>query len=80
MHESKTLKPLARVVVVSADAAWREDVVAGINAAAQTLDNPFALEAVQAVDGPQAIATVLGDGDVHIVVIDHGPPPARAGA
>jgi len=72
MPENKTVKPMSRVVVVSADALWREEVVAGLNAAAQKLDHPFVLEAVPAADGPQALAAVVGDGDVQIVLIDHG--------
>jgi len=72
MPENKTVKPMSRVVVVSADALWREEVVAGLNAAAQKLDHPFVLEAVPAADGPQALAAVIGDGDVQIALIDHG--------
>jgi arginine decarboxylase len=82
MPDNKTIKPMSRVVVVSADTAWRDEVVAGLNAAAQRLSNPFGLSAVPAADAQQALAAVLGDGDVQIVLIDHGdhaepPPDAR---
>ncbi|HEY9022914.1 MAG TPA: ornithine decarboxylase, partial [Burkholderiaceae bacterium] len=72
MPENKTTKPMSHVLVVSADPGWREEVVAGINAAAQKLDNPFDLLAVAAADAAAAVSAVLADGDVQIVVIDHG--------
>ena len=65
-------RPVSHVLVVSADPGWREEVVAGISAAAQKLDNPFDLLAVPAGDAAAALAAVLADGDVQIVVIDHG--------
>ena len=46
MPENKTTKPMSHVLVVSADPGWRDEVVAGINSAAQKLDNPFDLLAV----------------------------------
>ena len=72
MPENKTTKPMSHVLVVSADPGWRDEVVAGINAAAQKLDNPFDLLAVPAADAGAAIAAVQADGDVQIVLIDHG--------
>jgi len=72
MPENKLLKPLSRVLVVSADAGWREDVVAGLNAAASRLENPFALEATPVADADAARAAATADGDVQIVLIDHG--------
>jgi arginine decarboxylase len=72
MSENKTTKPMSHVLVVSADPGWRDEVVAGINAAAQKLDNPFDLLAVPAADAGAAIAAVQADGDVQIVLIDHG--------
>ena len=72
MPEIKTTKPMSHVLVVSADPGWRDEVVAGINAAAQKLDNPFDLLAVPAADAGAAIAAVQADGDVQIVLIDHG--------
>ncbi|HEX7639450.1 MAG TPA: aminotransferase class I/II-fold pyridoxal phosphate-dependent enzyme, partial [Burkholderiaceae bacterium] len=85
MPEHKPSKPTSHVLVVSADAAWRDEVVAGLNAAADKLDEPFALHAVAAEDPAGAPEAVLGDGDVQIVLIDHGDhagpaAPARRGA
>jgi arginine decarboxylase len=81
MAENKTTKPMSHVLVVSADPGWRDQVVAGINAAAQKLDNPFDLLAVPAGDPLAAIAAVQADGDVQIVLIDHGDhaPDTKAG-
>jgi arginine decarboxylase len=76
MPENKTVRPISRVVVVSADAPWREEVVAGLNAAAGRLNNPFDLYAVPAADAQQALAVILGDGDVQIALVDHGDPGA----
>ena len=47
MPENKTAKPMSHVLVVSADPGWRDEVVGGINAVAQKLDNPFDLLAVR---------------------------------
>ena len=81
MPEIKTTKPMSHVLVVSADPGWRDEVVAGINAAAQKLDNPFDLLAVPAIDAGAAISCVRADGDVQIVLIDHGDhtPAAKPG-
>src|ERR1700744_6777857 len=81
MPENKTTKPMSHVLVVSADPGWRDEVVAGINTAAQKLDNPFDLLAVPATDAGAAISCVRADGDVQIVLIDHGDhaPPAKSG-
>src|ERR1700712_3086257 len=81
MSENKTTKPMSHVLVVSADPGWRDEVVAGLNAAAARLDNSFDLLAVAAVDAPAAVAAVLADGDVQIVLIDHGDhaPATQAG-
>src|SRR6201994_2266972 len=56
MPENKTTKPMSHVLVVSADPAWRDEVVVGINAAAQKLDNPFDLLAVPAANAAAAVA------------------------
>jgi arginine decarboxylase len=65
------------VLVISADQQFRDEVVAGLNAAAARLDNPHGLlalacdcddSAVAAVRGPQATGA-----DIQIVLIDHGP-------
>lgn len=67
------MKPMSRVLVVSAETGWRDDVVSGLNAAAARLDHPFQLEAVAAADPAQAVDAVLSDGDIQIVLLDHGP-------
>jgi arginine decarboxylase len=71
------MKPTSRVLVVSAEGAWRDDVVAGLNSAAATLDHPFGLEAVAVPDPAQALEAVLGDGAIQVVLVDHGPGPSR---
>jgi len=60
MPENKTTKPMSHVLVVSADPGWREEVVAGINAAAQKLDNPFGLLAVPAADAAALLRAAGG--------------------
>jgi arginine decarboxylase len=72
------MKPMSRVLVVSADAGWRDEVVAGLNAATARLDHPFRLEAVAVADPAQALVAVLGDGDVQIVLLDNGPSAGEA--
>src|SRR3569833_1462606 len=80
MSDSKILKPMSHVLVVSADPGWRDDVVAGLNAASAKLDHPFALPAVPAANAQAARAAVIADGDVQIVLIDQGgPAPAGGG-
>jgi len=71
------MKPMSRVLVVSADPRWRDVVVQGLNAAAPRLDNPFTLEAVPAADPGKALAAVLADGDIQIVLLDHGAAGSR---
>ena len=66
------MTPVSRVLVVSADAAWSAQVVGGLNDVAATLDNPLGLTVAAAADGNSAMAAVLADGDIQIVVIDHG--------
>ncbi len=76
------MKPVSRVLVVSAEAGWRDEVVAGLNAEAVKLDHPFQLEAVAVADAAHALEAVLADGDIQIVLVDHGPAgsaPAKAG-
>jgi arginine decarboxylase len=67
------MKPMSRVLVVSADAGWRDEVVAGLNVAAARLDHPFQLEAVAVGDPAQALVAVLGDGDIQVVLLDNVP-------
>ena len=66
MHENKTMKPKSHVLVVSADPAWRDEVVAGLNAAAGKLDNPFELLAVRGHE--RAVDVDPGDV-VHVDVL-----------
>lgn len=75
------MKPATLVLVVSADATFRQQVVDGLNAAAQRLDNPFGLLAAGCDMGDAALEAVLVTGggrdgvpvDVVAVLIDHGP-------
>ena len=66
------MPPVSHVLVVSADDALRERVVQGLNAAAARLDNPLGVFAVGAMTGQAALAAVLADGDIQIVLVDHG--------
>ena len=45
------MKPVSRVLVVSADAAWSAQVVGGLNDAAARLDNTMGLTVTAAPDG-----------------------------
>ena len=74
------MKPVSRVLVISSDTAWAEQVVNGMNEAAAQLDNPLGITVLRAADGDSAMAQVLADGEIHVVVIDHGGhavPPMR---
>lgn len=78
------MHPVSRVLVVSNDAAWQGEVVAGLQRAAGLLDNPYGL-CVEGVAGSrEAEQRVLADGEVQIVLIDKGlrengePQPAVA--
>ncbi|MEX8518071.1 MAG: aminotransferase class I/II-fold pyridoxal phosphate-dependent enzyme [Leptothrix sp. (in: b-proteobacteria)] len=64
--------PVSHVLVVSGDAAYRQQVVAGLNAAAGRLDQPFGLQAHGVADGEAALAAVRADGELQLVLIDHG--------
>jgi arginine/lysine/ornithine decarboxylase len=66
------MPPVSHVLIVSADDALRERVVSGLNAAASRLDNPLGIAAVGALTGESALAAVLADGDIQIVLVDHG--------
>ncbi len=66
------MPPVSHVLVVSADDALRERVVSGLNAAAARLDNPLGVAAIGATTGEAAQAAVLADGDIQIVLVDHG--------
>ncbi len=66
------MPPVSHVLVVSADDTLRERVVEGLNAAAARLDNPLGVLAIGATTGEAAQAAVLADGDIQIVLVDHG--------
>lgn len=70
------MKPTTRVLIVSADPAWREQVCAGLNQAAEALDNPHGLVAEAcAADADLAVGKVLcadPEAHVHVVLVDHG--------
>jgi arginine/lysine/ornithine decarboxylase len=72
------MKPVALILVVSADASWREALAQGLNSAAQRLDSAaLGLQACACAPGQAALAAVLTPGavgaDVQVVLIDHGP-------
>lgn len=70
------MQPATHVLVVSADEAWRAQVVQGLNQAAAKLDNPFGLLALGCPCGDEALAATLATGptpaDLQVVLIDHG--------
>ena len=66
------MQAVSHVLVVSADELLRERVVGGLNAAAARLDNPHGLVALGVGAGDEALAAVLADGEVQIVLVDHG--------
>lgn len=70
------MKPVTQVLVVSADEAWRDAVVGGLNAAAERLDNPYGLRALCCPCDEQALQAVLSTetkgADLQVVLIDHG--------
>lgn len=76
------MKPSTSVLVVSADQAFRNQVVQGLNAAAERLDNPHGLQAQAGGCDAGAVAAVLGaapnGGDWQVVLIDHGPRQGAA--
>ena len=72
--------PVSHVLVVSADASLRQRVVDGLNAAAARLDNPHGLAAVGAGAADEALAAVLADGEVQVVLVDHGDAPDAGAA
>ncbi len=73
------MKPASRVLVLSADAAWADAVTRGLNDAAARRDNPIAISAQAVADADAALAAVLADGEVQIVLIDAAGDPTQAG-
>ena len=66
------MQPASHVLVVSADESLRMRVVQGLGAAAARLDNPHGLLAFGVGAGDEALAAVLADGDIQVVLVDHG--------
>ncbi|MBI3143907.1 MAG: aminotransferase class I/II-fold pyridoxal phosphate-dependent enzyme [Pseudogulbenkiania sp.] len=64
------MTPVSRVLVVSDDATWLAEVLAGLGAAAVQLENPFGLTFMGAAHLSDALERVAADGDVQIVLID----------
>ena len=66
------MQPVSHVLVVSADESLRERVIGGLNAAAARLENPHGVFAIGAQTGEAALNAVLADGDIQVVLVDHG--------
>jgi arginine decarboxylase len=66
------MQAVSRVLVVSAEEGRRAQVVDGLNAAATRLDNPHGLTAAGVASYDGALAAVLADGEIQIVLVDHG--------
>ena len=66
------MPPVSHVLVVSADESLRERVIEGLNAAAARLENPHGVFAIGAQSGEAALSAVLADGDIQLVLVDHG--------
>jgi arginine decarboxylase len=67
---------MSHVLVVSCDAAQRQQVLDGLNAAAARLDLPIGLHALGAANGVAALQAVRSDGEIQAVLIDHAGPSA----
>ncbi|MFM2058262.1 MAG: hypothetical protein RLY71_2647 [Pseudomonadota bacterium] len=70
------MTPVCHVLVVSSDAAQRQQVLDGLNGAAARLDLPIGLQALGAADGAAALQAVRRDGEIQVVLIDHAGPTA----
>ncbi|MEY8879750.1 MAG: beta-eliminating lyase-related protein [Leptothrix sp. (in: b-proteobacteria)] len=70
------MPPVCHVLVVSSDAAQRQQVLDGLNGAAARLDLPIGLRALGAADGVAALQAVRDDGEIQVVLIDHAGPTA----
>jgi len=64
------MPPVTHLLIVSADTAWAEAAVGGLQAAATRLPNPHGLTAQHLDDADEAPRAVLADGRVQIVLID----------
>ncbi|WP_024303123.1 aminotransferase class I/II-fold pyridoxal phosphate-dependent enzyme [Pseudogulbenkiania sp. MAI-1] len=64
------MTPVSRVLVVSDDAPWQAEVLAGLGAVAVQLENPFGLTFLGVAQVGEAMERVAADGDIQIVLID----------
>lgn len=64
------MTPVSRVLVVSDDAKWQGEVLAGLGAAAMQLENPFGLSFLGAARLGEAMERVAADGEIQIVLVD----------
>ncbi len=64
------MTPISRVLVVSDDAAWLADRLAGLGAAAVRLENPYGLTFVGSADAQAALEAIAADGEIQIVLVD----------
>lgn len=64
------MTPVSRVLVVSDDAKWQSDVLAGLGAVAVRLENPYGLTFVGATRLKEAMDIIRRDGDIQAVLVD----------
>ena len=64
------IKPQSKILVVNNDKLVLRSLLAGLNSAARSLDNPLGMAFVGADSGQAAIESILGDGDIQTLVVD----------
>ncbi|MBA4709509.1 ornithine decarboxylase [Aquitalea sp. FJL05] len=64
------MTPVSRVLVVSDDAKWQADVLAGLGAVAVRLENPYGLTFIGAARLKEAMDVIRRDGDIQAVLVD----------
>ncbi|WP_199103351.1 aminotransferase class I/II-fold pyridoxal phosphate-dependent enzyme [Aquitalea sp. ASV11] len=64
------MTPVSRVLVVSDDAKWQSDVLAGLGAVAVRLENPYGLTFIGASRLKEAMDIIRRDGDIQAVLVD----------
>lgn len=64
------MTPVSRVLVVSDDAKWQSDVLAGLGAVAVRLENPYGLTFMGAARLKEAMDIIRRDGDIQAVLVD----------
>lgn len=64
------MTPVSRVLVVSDDAKWQADVLAGLGAVAVRLENPYGLTFIGASRLKEAMDIITRDGDIQAVLVD----------